>query len=194
LSTSQHSSRLTWAEVRVGEARLIGQRSLCVRDQVGAIIVDATQRIIAEGYNGPPQGFPHNDQPCDQWCERAKMATIDRVFSIEGQPVLSFGPDVLRSDYSDCPALHAEANALAVCDRRDREGGTIYVASDVCWGCAKLIANSGLAHVIVIDRGRTHRDSQRSYDFMRDCGLEVKVVIMGHAPASSDDASVEDVS
>jgi dCMP deaminase len=185
LNTSQHSSRLTWAEVRVGEARLIGQRSLCVRDQVGAIIVDTTQRIIAEGYNGPPQGFPHGDLTCDRWCTRAKTATTDRIFSIEGEQVLNFGPDVLRSDYSDCPALHAEANALAVCDRRDREGGTIYVASDVCWGCAKLIANSGLAHVIVIDRGRTHRDSQRSYDFMRDCGLEVNVVLASSSRETS---------
>jgi dCMP deaminase len=179
VSTSQHSSRRTWADVRTAAALLIGQRSLCVRDQVGAIIVDATQRIIAEGYNGPPQGFPHGDLPCDRWCVRARTTTTDadRVLrSFDGLRQRNFGPDILHSDYSDCPALHAEANALAVCDRRDREGGTIYVASDVCWGCAKLIANSGLAHVVVVDRGREHRDAQRSYDFMRDCGLEVSVV------------------
>lgn len=171
MSTSQHSSRRTWADVRTAAALLIGQRSLCVRDQVGAIIVDATQRIIAEGYNGPPQGFPHGDLTCDRWCDRSLMA----------QQSSSHG---LTLDYTDCVSLHAEANALAVCDRRDREGGTIYVASDVCWGCAKLIANSGLAHVVVIDRGRTYRDSQRSYDFMRDCGLEVNVVVAESVEAS----------
>lgn len=83
-------------------------------------------------------------------------------------------------DYSDCPSLHAEANALMFSDRRLREGGTIYVSSGTCGGCAKLVANSGLARAVYADQTATlnqhHRDSFRWYDFLRDCGLEVTLV------------------
>jgi deoxycytidylate deaminase len=153
--------RLTWDEVWTAVAVTVGDRSLCVRDQVGAVIVDSTQRIVATGYNGPPAQFPHSEQPCAKWCKRALMA----------QQSESHG---LTLDYTDCVSLHAEANALAVCDRRDREGGTIYVDSSVCWNCAKLIANSGLTRVVVItDRADEHRSPERSYEFLRSCGVEV---------------------
>lgn len=159
------SARPTWTDVRVREALLLGSRSLCVRDRVGAVIVDSTQRVIAQGYNGPPAGFPHGDLPCNRWCPRARAGQIME----RGLPGLRFS-----SDYSDCPALHAEANALMVCDRRDREGGTIYVDSDICYACAKLIANSGLSRVVVLGRDNVaHRSPERSYQFLRDCGVEV---------------------
>lgn len=80
----------------------------------------------------------------------------------------------LALDYSDCPALHAEANALMVCDRKDREGGTIYTTSHVCMPCAKLIANSGLASVYVhATQEHDHRNPLKSYEFLQDCGVEV---------------------
>lgn len=79
--------------------------------------------------------------------------------------------------YADCPSLHAEANALSVCDRVQREAGTIYVTSAVCHACAKLIANSGLARVVVSASAAAaaHREPDRSYDLLRDCGLTVDV-------------------
>ena len=151
-------------------ADVIAQRSLCVRDQVGAIIVSPTQRIVAEGYNGPPAGFQHEGLTCDRWCNRSawKGAT-----------------GILQTDYSDCPALHAEANALMVCDRKDREGGTIYTTSHVCMPCAKLIANSGLAAVYVhATQQHDHRNPLASYEFLRACGLEVFIAAGQPEPAS----------
>lgn len=144
-------------------ARDIAVRSLCVRDRVGAIIVDIDNKVIGEGYNGPPKGFWHGNLPCDQWCKRAML-----------------GPDIevrkLANDYSDCSALHAESNALMVSDRSLRSGGTIYVTSHVCMGCAKLIANSGLRYVRVSARSSNdHRNSDASYEFLKTCGLEVFV-------------------
>lgn len=140
------------------EAAVISLRSLCSRDQVGAVIVDVNQRVIAQGYNGPPSGFPHNGTPCIEWCERSQNGAFPK-----------------QRDYADCPALHAEANALMVCDRRDREGGTIYTTSGICWGCAKLIANSGLKFVVVQTwvGQAPHRNCQASYDFLTSCGLVV---------------------
>jgi deoxycytidylate deaminase len=81
---------------------------------------------------------------------------------------------VLSPDYSDCPALHAEANAISRSSHVHRRGGTIYVTSDVCHSCAKLIANAGLSRVVV-DRTkpRGYRNSEKSYDFLRTCKIIV---------------------
>lgn len=149
-------------------ARTIAQRSLCDRDKVGAVIVDKNNRIVpmGTGYNGPPAGFQHDGVGCGGWCTRAQSTA---TLLLKGAPTLS-------PDYSDCPSLHAEANALLCSDRSAREGGTIYVTSGVCYGCAKLIANSGLA-TVVIDasppNAHKHRDVDRSYLFLESCGITV---------------------
>lgn len=159
-------SRPTWDETWLAVAQQIARRSLCSRDQVGAVVVSAQNRIIDTGYNGPPAGWMSiSGNRCVVWCPRASK-----------EP--GFDGEVLEPDYSDCPTLHAEANALMFSDRRLREGGTIYVSSGTCGGCAKLVANSGLARAVYLkhsarSEGAAHRESDRWYDFLRDCGLEV---------------------
>lgn len=157
-------ARPNWDDTWLTVARVVAERSLCDRDRVGAVIVSATNRIVATGYNGPPGDFQHGNLSCRHWCKRSQ---VDNGFR---------APEVVReliaADYSDCPSLHAEANALSVCDRSVREGGTIYVTSDVCYGCAKLIANSGLVTVCAIDTG-TRRHSNDAYSFLEDCGVTV---------------------
>ena len=113
------------------------------------------------GYNGPPWGFDHKNQDCRSWCPRAQGQT-------RRSPI-----------YEDCPAIHAEANALLKMDRAGAIGGTIYTNSDVCMGCAKLIANSGLYRVVVardITEDTSHRNPDRSYDFLKTCRIEVHLV------------------
>lgn len=161
---------------------MIGQRSLCSRDQVGAVVVDASNRIVDTGYNGPPRGFPGTaidaawNIPCTNWCPRAAAARWrdgdDVSVDFPDWAEVSFhGP---LDDYSDCPSVHAEVNALLFGDRTRREGGTLYVSSGVCFPCAKLVANSGVARV-VIDQTRTpeYRLGERATDFMVECGLDV---------------------
>ena len=150
-------------------ARELAKRSLCDRDQVGCVITDVNNKVIGEGYNGPPRGFWHGNAGCTQWCQRTVNASI--AMKLDGREDRG-----LSADYSDCPSLHAEANALLTSDRTLRMGGTIYVTSDVCIACAKLIANSGLLTVIVdTERAASHRDPGASYDFLVACGLEVRV-------------------
>lgn len=48
----------------------VKMRSTCARSQVGCVIVDEYQRIVATGYNGTPSGYPHclcteEGDPCD---------------------------------------------------------------------------------------------------------------------------------
>lgn len=179
--------RPNWHDIRFDMALAIAKRSLCMRDQVGAIIVDISNKVIGEGYNGPPKGFWHANAPCTQWCQRtvnAKIATDANWCSPgEGYDFLdtTTTQDVGKSSglhptYDDCPSLHAEANALMMSDRSLRSGGTIYVTSHICMGCAKLIANSGLHSVRVgTSTASDHRRSSASYEFLKSCGLEVYV-------------------
>jgi dCMP deaminase len=149
-------------------ARAVARRSLCSRDQVGAIIVDRDNKVIGEGHNGPPRGFFHDQRRCLEWCQRAQRA-----------PVLTAhlgSVSELHPTYDDCPSLHGEANCLMMSDRSLRAGGTIYVTSHVCFSCAKLIANSGLRYVYVTTgEEHAHRSSAVSYDFLVYCGLYVTV-------------------
>jgi deoxycytidylate deaminase len=181
----------------------MSHRSLCNRDQVGAVIIDSDNRVVATGYNGPPWGFFRDDcgiedirdrpdpSPCVNWCKRSRAMCkcghihIDHSGAHEAPDACSLcgcwgydGP-VLDKEYDDCVSLHAEANALIVCDRSARQFGTIYVTSSVCSTCAKLIANSGLSRVVIDTSSQEHvlyRDPLKWMEFMRDCGLEVVVV------------------
>jgi dCMP deaminase len=142
-------------------AKDLSSRSLCSRSTVGAIIVSADNATTWVGYNGPPAGFDHGNKDCRAWCPRAQLMG-------------RYSPT-----YEDCPAIHAEANALLKFNRETGRGGLIYVNSDMCMGCAKLVANSGLRGVVV---GRdpttdsSHRSPDRVYDFLKTCGLEVHIV------------------
>jgi dCMP deaminase len=140
----------------------LAKRSLCVRDQVGAVVVDKHNKIIGEGYNGPPRGFWHGGEPCTKWCKRVMMAQAGTKHG-------------LALDYTDCPSLHAEANALLQADRSLCLNGTIFVTSHVCMGCAKLIANSGLGMLVVRSTVKDHRRSDEVYDFLRACKIELSI-------------------
>lgn len=154
--------RPNWHDVRLAMAAELAKRSLCSRDQVGAVIVDRNNKVIGEGYNGPPRNFWHAEQPCVKWCNRSLMAQSGERHG-------------LALDYADCPSLHAEANALLMADRSLCDRGTIFVTSHVCFGCAKLIANSGLIAVVVRSEAREHRLSDQSYEFLKSCKINVTI-------------------
>lgn len=215
--------RPTWDETWMKMAKTIAKRSLCDRDQVGAVIASKTNRVVAVGYNNPPAKFDHQGRTCLDWCPRSRdMRGIngykyrwdapqkhrlteyrfdadDMIVTINDNieyritydnqkdlstllescgwvPILN-PTDVKKTSDQTCPSLHAEANALSVCDRSQREGGTIYITSYPCYDCAKLIANSGLHRVVyrMTKRGseRRERATTDSIDFLRECYLEV---------------------
>lgn len=147
-----------WDETWMLVAQVMSRRSLCTRARVGAVIVSADHRIVATGYNGPPRGFNHMDAPCTSWCKR------------------SAGNNPKAADYSDCPSSHAESNAFMAADRSAWQGGTLYVTGHVCAGCTKLIANSGIARLVVQpdDQPRDYRESENSYQFIRTMGIAVE--------------------
>jgi len=148
--------RPTWDDLWMEVAQLMSKRSLCERAQVGVVIVNAENRIVSTGYNGPPHGFAHRDESCPAWCERGA--------SNGGIPT--------------CPSAHAEQNAFMAADRSAWQRGTLYVTGHVCTECAKLIANSGLARIVVQpdDVDRAYRDPDASYRFIRSLGIGVEIL------------------
>jgi len=148
-------SRPTWDDVWMSVAKDIAQRSLCTRSQVGCVIVTRQNAVVSVGYNGPPAGM-RVEGPCSGWCPRVKTG---------GAP----------ASYDDCYSSHAEMNALVRGARADFEGGVMYVTRMPCYTCAKVIANSGLAWVVVHPSlDDQDREPERSELVMRKSGLLVR--------------------
>lgn len=148
--------RPSWDDIWETVAYDIRRRSLCTRAQVGAVIIDSDNRVVATGYNGPPAGFEHGGQQCGRWCPR--------------------GMDPDGGDVHTCFSVHAEANALLMAGRIFE--GTMYVTKHPCQECAKLIANSGITRLCVkphVEVEAGHH-SENTYAFLESCGVTVEVV------------------
>lgn len=149
--------RSTWDETWMRTADAVAGRSNCTNRKVGAVIVDANNRPVSTGYNGPPAGYKTSGETCRSFCPRS---TGER-----------------GNAYKNCVSVHAEANALLFADRREYVGGTIYVTNPCCWDCAKLVANSGVARVVYrISGSDSHADIETPTRFMEACGLQVDVI------------------
>lgn len=145
-------------------AEIMGKRSQCDRRKVGAVIVDVHNKIQASAYNGPPRGARYEDG-CLNWCPRAQQLAHRDLPAVHEHIV---------TDYTTCPSLHAEANALLEADHTKIRGGTIYVSSAVCADCAKLIANSGLLDVeMTVYAADQHRRPEVVCRYLADMGLAV---------------------
>lgn len=149
--------RPTWDETWIESAEIIGRRSRCVRRQAGCVIVTSDNQITAQGYNGPPAGLITSSDMCSSFCPRATTKETS-------------------ASYDNCVASHAEANALIQSDRGSHVGGTAYVSTSPCFGCAKLLANSGLKKIVTrVLPQDWYRDPQHVLQFLMSCGLEVVV-------------------
>ena len=108
--------------------QVVASRSTCLRRKVGAAIVK-DNRILATGYNGAPAGLAH----CmERGCLREKLGI----------------PSGQRHEL--CRALHAEQNAIiqAAVHGTAIQGSMIYVTTQPCVMCSKMIVNAGIKKVI----------------------------------------------
>lgn len=148
-------SRSSWETVWAEVAQAVSRRSACDRAQVGAVLV-LHNRVVSTGYNGPASGYPADtSQGCRSWCSRAAGLT----------------PDAGAGYGFGCPSIHAEANALLHASRQDSEGATLYVTHAPCADCAKLISNSGVARVVLLQMPEPHRPDPVPY--LQACKIEV---------------------
>lgn len=116
-------------------ALAISTRGECSRRQVGAVIVDAQNRIVGAGYNGTYRGGPNCLQGA---CPRA-------LSNVESGSSYDTGPGA-------CIAVHAELNALLdVSDRKRLESSELYVTAAPCQGCLKILRNTQIYRILWLD-------------------------------------------
>lgn len=108
-------------------AKTVAQRSTCPRRQVGCILVDSKNHIVATGYNGVPTGFVHCiDTPC---------------------PGAQY-PSGEGLDH--CEAIHAEVNAFL--QLRSDDELTAYMTVLPCFTCGKMFANSRVKKIVALEK------------------------------------------
>lgn len=89
-------------------ALAVSKRSTCLKRHYGCVIVK-DDTIIATGYNGSPRG---SENCCDKnYCPRMNIEH-------------NFG------NYQNCPAVHAEQNALISSERNKLIGSTLYLIGE----------------------------------------------------------------
>lgn len=126
-------------------AHVVSKRSTCLRRHYGAVVVNHDE-IVATGYNGSARG---DANCCDIYeeCPRKHKAHNS-------------------GDYGDCPAVHAEQNALLSASRTETIGATLYLNGDEiivqgdsvkelpmsecfpCPICERMIRNAGIVRVV----------------------------------------------
>ena len=120
-------------------ADAVSIKSKCLKKHYGAIIVKNNE-IISTGFNGPARGEAH--------CTKCTKVGSDK--------------DVV--EYSSCPAIHAEQNAIISASRQEMLGSVLYlsgrdvsgsideiglpIAARPCEICLRLIKNAGIEKVI----------------------------------------------
>lgn len=121
-------------------ALTVAKKARCLKKQYGAVIVNDDE-IIATGFNGPPRNEPH----CSTCTKKCGTGDAD--------------------EYSSCPAVHAEQNAIISASRKEMLGADLYLAgweastdpeytkqehrdARPCEICLRLIKNAGINRVI----------------------------------------------
>ena len=133
--------RASWNQYFMGIAHQAATRSTCLRKKVGAVIV-RDKTILSTGYNGSIRGLDH--------CEDVGCLIED----------------------GHCVAtVHAEANAIIQAAKNGVaiDGAELYTSASPCWGCFKLIANSGIRRIYY---GEFYRD-ERSREMAVRLGIEL---------------------
>lgn len=131
--------RITKNQYYLNIAKAVAQRSTCLRRNYGCVIVK-NDEIIATGYNGSPR---NEENCCDIYKECPRKNKAHNT-----------------GDYSDCPAVHAEQNAIISASRQDMIDSKLYlygidnqtktdlISHEPCPICMRMIKNAGIKTVI----------------------------------------------
>lgn len=129
MTDERAKKRPSWDEYFLSICDLVATRSTCLRRRVGAVVVKNKQ-VLATGYNGAPSKIEH----CDKvGCLREEMEV----------------PSGQRHEL--CRALHAEQNAFLQAARHgvSLAGSTLYITTQPCSICAKMIINVGIKKIVI---------------------------------------------
>jgi dCMP deaminase len=117
-------NRIGLDEYFVEVAKIVAKRSTCVRRQVGCVLTNDHNHIMATGHNGVASGLPH----CiDDPCPGAHCAS--------------------GTGLNLCEAIHAEQNALLQCHDIGKIY-TAYVTASPCIHCLRLLLNTSCERIV----------------------------------------------
>jgi len=128
--------RPSWEQWAMNIAEAVATRADCRRRKVGAVVLNANNRIVATGYNGTAPG---RDGCLLGNCPRGRQ-TFKEV--PDGDPTY----DVEGLTY--CIATHAEMNALLQASPFDLEEATLVCTLKPCNACTKVISNTAVRRII----------------------------------------------
>lgn len=133
---------ISWDEYFMGVALLSAKRSKDPSTQVGACIVNGSNKIVGAGYNGLPMGCDDNEFP---WSKQG---------------------DFLDTKYPY--VCHAELNAILNNIGMDLKGCKIYTALFPCNECTKAIIQAGITEVIFLSDKYQGSETARASKLMLD--------------------------
>lgn len=117
-------------------AKVVAQRSTCLRRQVGCVLVDQHSHIIATGFNDVPAGAPH-----------CYLTPCEGAYSKSG------------TDLHACNAIHAEQNALIQCTKPNSVVKAICTTAP-CIVCTRMLLNLPRCVEILYLDEYPHEDSK----------------------------------
>ncbi len=143
-------TRPSWDEYFLQMADLAAQRATCLRRKVGAVLVK-DKRILATGYNGAPSGLRHC---AETGCLREKLNV----------------PSGQRHEL--CRGLHGEQNALIQASLHgvSVKESTLYVTTQPCIICAKMLINAGIREIVISDG----YPDEMAMEFLKEAGVKVR--------------------
>lgn len=143
--------RPSWDEYFMTLANEVATRTTCLRRAVGAIIVK-DRRILATGYNGVPTGLAHC---AETGCLRQQLSV----------------PSGQRHEI--CRGLHAEQNAIIQAARYgiNITGASIYITTQPCVVCAKMLINADIKEIIY---SNPYPD-ELAMSMLREAGIKLRV-------------------
>lgn len=135
-------------------AELVKERSTCIKQHVGAVLVKE-KHIISTGYNGAPKGVTHCTK---KTCLRLNLKHGEKPYL--------------------CRGAHAEANAIAQAAYHgvSTKDSIIYCTHFPCMSCAKLLINSGVKKICY--RRDYEMDNKLKMDLLKEGGVEIEKVIV----------------
>lgn len=148
-------------------AKFVGEDcNSCYSRKIGVVIVDpVANKILGTGYNSPPRGVPHNDDP-----EYLEEVVWPQLTKEEKASTGCIGCEEYGTKYGNskvCPRKPIGAPSgkrLELCSCAHAETNAIVNASDnlhgayaFCWcgcpciECCKLMINAGIQKVYIIE-------------------------------------------
>lgn len=138
-----------WDKLYLDIAKRYSEETSCLRRKVGAVIT-VENRIVGAGYNGAAPGI----KSCKElgYCVRCNSKSGENLQA--------------------CRSLHAEMNAICQASKLGIpiKNGTVYITTQPCSLCSKLIIGTGLKRVVYEE---SYPDNE-GVELLKEAGVEVE--------------------